>query len=480
MNTERYKGLLYFIIAVIAVTLGIQVYWNYKNYQTSKQQFINDVQTSLDNAVDQYYTDLAAETSFEFIGDEMHFIGSSEVRRDTLLLDTLVKGMQKEKGITIVKSQFKDSLGIDINFPDSLPYGAKFFQYKDSLINPVETLSSKIIVSFAEDSPTLETIDSLFSAELDRKNIAIEYGLTDKGILGNEDVLRPEVVASAELETSSKSPYFFHGNELKAHFSNVTFAVLKRNLFGISLSFVLVACVIGMLFYLLQIIKKQKQLAELKNDLISNITHEFKTPLATMGVALEGIQNFNKAQDTEKTQRYTKISQEQVEKLNLMVEKLLETATLDSDRLELQKESVDLAQLLDRMVCSESVLEQEKSVDFHCGLEQLNYSIDPFHFENALNNILDNALKYGGDTIEVSLRKTVAQVEINIKDSGSTLSEAQAKMVFDKFYRVPKGNTHDVKGFGIGLYYTKKIIEKHNGTISVSVKPTTFKITLPV
>lgn len=481
MNSVRYKGLLYFIVAVIAATLAIQVYWNYKNYQASKQQLVNDVQTSLDNAVDRYYTDLAAETSLELIGNDMHFVSQARKGLHEVSFDTLISQIDTiEKGITIMKSQFRDSLGFDIQFSDSVAKRPRIFSFSDSLDNPIETLSSKIIVSFSEDGLSLKRIDSLFQEELKRKQISMEYGLIDTGFLGKSDTLRPSIVQHAKLQTQSKSPYFVHGNQLKAYFTDSTMAVLKRNLFGITLSFLLVAGVVAILFYLLKIIQQQKQLSELKNDLISNITHEFKTPLATMGVALEGIQKFNKNSDMEKTMRYVSMSQQQVEKLNVMVEKLLETATLDSDRLQLQKEPIDLVETLDRLVHNEAYMDSGKRLEFESDLESLSYEVDPFHFENAINNIIDNAVKYGGGQIRVQLSQTSQEVKIRITDSGNSLSDSHAKQLFEKFYRVPKGNTHDVKGFGIGLYYTKKIIEKHQGSIRLNITPqTSFIIQLP-
>jgi signal transduction histidine kinase len=264
----------------------------------------------------------------------------------------------------------------------------------------------------------------------------------------------------------------------------------------------LVASVIICLLYLLRIIKRQKQLAEVKNDLISNITHEFKTPLATMGIAMEAIQKFNAENDSEKNIRYAKISREQVDKLNMMVEKLLETATLDSENLELNFETYNLVELLQLASQNEAFSMGDKTISFSsCAStdaigfgrrlsaedsgdmrteEDIPYSIDVFHFENAINNIIDNAIKYGGKDISVEIVKQNNSIEITISDSGTSLTEVHKKQIFEKFYRVPKGNTHDVKGFGIGLYYSKKIIEKHNGTIDLSIKPNTrFKITLP-
>ncbi|MFK7749551.1 MAG: sensor histidine kinase, partial [Kordia sp.] len=121
-----------------------------------------------------------------------------------------------------------------------------------------------------------------------------------------------------------------------------------------------------------------------------------------------------------------------------------------------------------------------KTLSFRSNIEDLPMEVDPFHFENAITNLIDNALKYGGNTIEVNVAKVLETVEITVSDNGNPIDKSQREKIFDQFYRIPKGNTHDVKGFGIGLYYTKKIIEKHNGTIQLvpNANHTIFKITL--
>ena len=487
MNKLKYKSILYFISLVILATLCIQVYWNFKNYQTGRQQLINDVQTSLDNAVDQYFTELATEGPFRTINDSLSLVQGIQ-RRSTFKFGDSIKTFKKvnekfTEGMTVMQSFSSDSVDFNIAFIDSTFTERKenpFFEFILSSENPIAELSSKIIISISEDKLSLNKIDSLFANELERKNIGVTYGLSHADTFQKNDSLRTNIIANATLETASKSPYFFHNNSLKAHFSNITLAVLKKNLLGIFLSFVLVASVIFCLLYLLKIIKQQKQLAEVKNDLISNITHEFKTPIATIGIAMEAIQNFNTENDTEKNLRYAKISGEQVEKLNMMVEKLLETATLDSEKLQLNFESHNLVELLQKASQKEAFSVGEKTISFSASEEQIDYPIDVFHFENAINNIVDNAIKYGGGDISVKIQKNKDAIQISISDSGNSLTDAHKKQIFEKFYRVPKGNTHDVKGFGIGLYYSKKIIEKHRGTIGVSIKPTTqFNISLP-
>jgi signal transduction histidine kinase len=215
--------------------------------------------------------------------------------------------------------------------------------------------------------------------------------------------------------------------------------------------------------------------------LISNITHEFKTPIATISAAIEAIKNFNVLEDREKTHKYLSLSSIQINKLHQMVEKLLETAMLDSEQLVLKKESIDLINLAERLVSKHQILTHKKELSFSTNLQPSYANVDVFHFENVISNLIDNAVKYGGDKIEININSTLNSIEITVADNGVGIEKNQQEKIFDKFYRVPKGNTHDIKGFGIGLYYCKKIIEKHEGSISISSdkKQTIFKITIP-
>ena len=267
----------------------------------------------------------------------------------------------------------------------------------------------------------------------------------------------------------------------KLIYNNPNIEALKRSSTGILLSLLLSLAVISSLFYLLKIINQQKELAEIKNDLISNITHEFKTPITTISTAIEAIENFNMINDKEKTKKYLSISSDQLKKLHLMVEKLLETATLDSEKLLLKKEPTNLIDLADKLTKKHQLITPNKIITFSSNIAELEKEIDSFHFENAISNLIDNAIKYGGKTIEVNINAVLNNTEISVADDGNGIEKHQQEKIFEKFYRVPKGNTHDVKGFGIGLYYTKKIIEKHDGFISLTSNPkqTVFKITLP-
>lgn len=510
MNDQRYKYILYTIVLVIVVTIGIQVYWNFKNYQINKQQLINDVQVSLDKAVDDYYADLAQKTT---LGFSFNGKGHKEVFKQGGKFRKLLSTIDESEG------SFKNLDSISINFIDDITVlrGLKADsmmkhyterhkpvsldsikatlrntkQVRDSSdISNLEMLTSKIVISITNDTLNLKKIDGNLKSELSRKNISVDYQLNYKqpeysfNTSNNLIIVKTDTTDLGNgtlLNVLSKSSFLPKESELSIDFTNETKVVLKRMLGGISISTLLVLAVISCLFYLLKIIKHQKQLAEVKNDLISNITHEFKTPIATIGVALESINNFNGIDDKEKTKKYINMSSEQLNKLNIMVEKLLETATLDSDSLELNKDQIDIVDLLNTLSNRYKIQYPEKEFQTNFRADSLMASVDVFHFENALNNIFDNAVKYGGNIIFIDLILKKDLFHINISDNGNSLSKDNKERIFEKFYRVTEGNTHNVKGFGIGLYYTKTIIEKHEGIISLEIEHnlTTFKISLP-
>ncbi|EDP98117.1 HAMP domain-containing sensor histidine kinase [Kordia algicida OT-1] len=489
MKQQRSSWILYAIIATIAITIAVQIYWNFKNYQVNKQQFINQVQISLDNAVEAYYADYAKREKMMMITMEgtnsMNNPKVLEKLRDVnfdSIFDIVEQRFFKHSDSVIIDKTIRDHFSsdssdvlIDLKKKYSVP---KLLRNRDS-IRFFDQISS-LYISISEDSLNFDKLKSFLDTELNRKQIAIPYQLqlsiNDKivGEIGTENL--PDKV----LQTFSKSAYQKPGEKLRLQFANITKTVWRKSLLGILLSTFLSLAIISSLLYLLRVIRRQKELAEIKNDLISNITHEFKTPITTISTALEAIQHFGAIKDPEKTQKYLAISDKQLKKLHIMVEKLLETATLDSEKLLLKKEQLDIVDFVEKITEKQRTFSTKKTLSFRSNIDSLTAEIDPFHFENSITNLIDNALKYGGNTIEVNVSKVLETIEITVTDNGNTIDKSQREKIFDQFYRIPKGNTHDVKGFGIGLYYTKKIIEKHNGTIQLvpDANHTIFKIKL--
>ncbi|QHI38320.1 Alkaline phosphatase synthesis sensor protein PhoR [Kordia antarctica] len=492
MKQQRSSWVLYTIIATIAITIAVQVYWNYKNYQVNKQQFINQVQISLDNAVEAYYVAIAKNDRMMFITmdtstntDDIESIKRLKNASFDSIFLKIEHRMKTDSNTVIIENsqpRFPSNIQNDSLLTATHSYKKyavpQLLRKKDS-IRMLQEISS-LYISITEDSLDFKKLKTFLDIEFDRKQIAVPYHLKQYVNSAVVNEISNTKLPSRFLKTNAKSAYLKPGETLELHYANISKTVWKRSLFGILLSTLLSLAIISSLVYLLRVIRQQKQLAEIKNDLISNITHEFKTPITTISTALEAIQHFDALKDPEKAQKYLDISDKQLKKLHLMVEKLLETATLDSENLMLKKETIDIVNFTQNITEKQQALTTEKTIEFRSNIESQLLDLDPFHFENAITNLIDNALKYGGSEIKVNVKKTVKSIEITVADNGDSIDKSQREKIFDKFYRIPKGNTHDVKGFGIGLYYTKKIIEKHNGTIQL-VSDTTltiFKITL--
>jgi two-component system phosphate regulon sensor histidine kinase PhoR len=209
------------------------------------------------------------------------------------------------------------------------------------------------------------------------------------------------------------------------------------------------------------------------------MTHELKTPITTVKAALEGISNFNTDKDPVVTEKYLNISNEHLNKLNTLVEKILETATLKTNSVVITREVIPMDSFLSkitekfRSITSKTIL-----------LETTGHPVeiisDPFHVEQMISNLMDNAIKYGGDIIWLKLSHNDKNIILQCVDNGDGIDKDQQKKIFNQFYRVPKGNKHDIKGFGIGLYYAKTMAHNLGGTLVYQAFPyPTFLLTLP-
>ena len=508
MNLKKQHWTLYFITATIVLTITVQLYWNYNNYLDNKQRVQNEIQSSLDIAIDEYYTNLSKSNFFTIIDYDSINIKSSFLK-DVWNED--INSSESKVSVSSIKISSDYNGDTDVSkIPKKLAeiYGSSIFitdtinfEYNDKKVTPktstkyqqeVQRLKinsdslkflkgiQSVAIALNNDEINFTRLDSIFTNQLSKKGIKTPHYL----VLLEKDIKVGGSNKAKDIELSlfsnSKSTFLRPDQNLRAYYKDPTIQALKKSSTGILLSLLLSLSVIFCLVYLLKIISTQKELAEIKNDLINNITHEFKTPIATISTAVEAIESFNVIDNKEKTKKYAAISAFQIKKLHVMVEKLLETATLDSESLMLQKEPTNIVDLIAKIAKKFELL-AKKDIKFTTNIDSKILKIDLFHFENAISNLVDNAIKYGGDSIEINLNSVLNVTEISVADNGKGIDKSQQERIFDKFYRVPKGNTHDVKGFGIGLYYTQKIIEKHNGSINVSSNfdNTIFKLQIP-
>lgn len=480
MKRVSENKIVYIIAGIILITISIQVYWNIKNYKINRLQLINDVQTALDNSVDFYYTDLA-KTNIKSANEKKEIIHGdiSHSKGIQLILDSIISrvkhtGKTPPSDTTVnVISMSSGNFHIE-NVTDEI--------LKDSILKKTGTvneLATKIVISLSNEVVDFKKLSKVLNSELAKRGFNFKYAMSQSK---NEKQLNEFHNSGKELlplTVESRSAYLPEGSAIKLNFPDVNALALKASLIGMLLSLLLSVSIIAALLYMLKIINRQKQVALIKNDFISNISHELKTPITISISANEAIQRFSGTGDGARAEKYLNISNEQLQKLSLMVEKILETATLDTDQLQIKKENTDIVQLVQNTIDKQQ-LKTAKELLFESGNTEIMANVDIFHFENVIANIIENAVKYGGNTIETVITHNAHFVDITVTDNGTPIDKSQKEKIFDKFYRIPQNNLHDVKGYGIGLFYARKIIEKHAGTIILvpNVHKTVFKITL--
>jgi len=223
--------------------------------------------------------------------------------------------------------------------------------------------------------------------------------------------------------------------------------------------------------YTIYIIFNQKKISEMKTDFINNMTHEFKTPIATISLASDSIITPSVIKDESKVKRFISIIKEENSRMLNQVEKVLNIAKLDKKTIELKLVSIDVHELIKKAVDHSKLNAEQKNGQIFLSLQANNYMLvaDQTHFSNIIHNILDNALKYtiNDPEITVSTRDVANGIELSFKDNGLGMSKEARKHIFDKFYRIPTGNIHNIKGFGLGLAYVKALVEAHQGKVSV-------------
>jgi two-component system phosphate regulon sensor histidine kinase PhoR len=262
--------------------------------------------------------------------------------------------------------------------------------------------------------------------------------------------------------------------------------LLKKLTLPILFSIFLVGITVLSFILLYRNLVRQRRLTELKNEFIRNITHELKTPIATVGVAIEALKNFNAIHDPERTREYLDISQNELQRLSLLVDKVLKLSMFEKKELELKKEQFDCKLLVEEVMNSMRLQFEKYRAKVKLHTEGTNFIVDAdkLHITSVIYNLLDNALKYSRESpvIDVSLKSSPEHLEFSVSDNGIGIPPAYTQRVFDKFFRVPTGDRHNIKGYGLGLSYVSEVLKRHHGHVSVESelgKGSTFTATFP-
>ncbi|MBI9071185.1 MAG: HAMP domain-containing histidine kinase [Melioribacteraceae bacterium] len=524
MKETKLKILISLMSAAVLSLIAIQFYWIANAIKLEEEKFKTNVTNALTEVTQlldkEETTAVVVETISSKLNDsfaikdehDKHvlFVGSKPVKKITkrkigsseeinieikvhnkIIKDSIVDRKEKSEHQTIANYNF-----IELDDADSLII--KRTKLVENVVDQLITISTGDIKKRRVKE---EALDSLLNATLAGKGITAPYEFTlsfdndehHENTCNNEHDLKwvgeeKNISYEASFRTRLFPNDFILNNDfLVVNFPSKTRYILKNLAIMLSLSALIIIGIIVLFYKTIQMLIKQKRITEIKNDLINNITHEFKTPISTISLACEALNEPLLLTKENSLKRYSGMINDENNRLRKLVENLLNTASIEKGDYNLKYEELDVHEMLYQSINKfESISDQKNGkIETEFNAEVKNINGDRFHLSNIFNNLIDNAIKYTKENpvILVSTLNVNKTLVISIKDNGIGISKQNLDKIFDTFYRVPTGNIHDVKGYGIGLSYVKKLTDAHNGKISVKSelnKGSEFIISLPM
>ena len=344
----------------------------------------------------------------------------------------------------------------------------------------VEQLSSNYWVVNVNNMFEAEDLEYALSTALQAQVLKedYQYGMFD---CSSDQMITGKLVkhADSKQQGALTEPLPKHTDSDFIYYFGVQFpnrsANILSNMWIVVAFTALMLITVAFFVYAMFVILRQKQLSELQRDFINNMTHEFKTPISTINISTDVFLKNETIQNDQRLNRYAGIIKEQVLRLNTQVEKVLQLAKVEREKIELHLEHLNLADLVNSISPSIELKVNERKGHLHLDLNAQNSRVeaDRLHLTNILHNLVDNAVKYskGEPDITISLRNEGRFVVLRVQDKGIGIPKEHQKRVFDKFYRVPTGNVHNVKGFGLGLFYVKSMCSGHGWKLTLDSKP---------
>jgi len=507
-------------IALIGI-ISVQVFWIKNTIQITEEQFTSNVRFALakisedikEREFEEFYDDISERVSkgnrlnysdiSKFIYEKIDTINNEKFTYSQSIIEANYKvpteffendsidfkEIFSKEEIVIVKGQIFDNNGSLVNPPEEryIKIG-RIDEAQKAILEPAfDAITSRLPI---HQRVSNEEITYRLVNELDRRGIDTDfkYGIYSNGLATQvkSGYFRKEVGKSykvpmfADEDGNSNFQLFVTFPEKK----NFILASISKIL-GLSAFFVFII-ILAFVSALYQLVR-QKQISEIKTDFINNMTHEFKTPIATINLALDAIKNPKIIGDKDKVLRYVKMIRDENKRMHAQVENVLRISKLEKNQLDVSKEKVDVHDIIDEAITHVNLLVEDKKGYIKINLKANSTEIlaNEFHFNNVIVNMLDNAIKYseGAPKIDISTESTDKFVLIKVKDQGVGMSKSVQKNIFKKFYREESGNIHNVKGHGLGLAYVKKIIEIHQGEIYVESEKgigSTFTVKLPL
>ncbi len=388
-------------------------------------------------------------------------IANRRFQQDLSLLNADTVNLLDDKSITIFKAAAKEMADINVPLQDRIP--------------------------------SRDKLDTLIKKELFNKGITIDYEFWVK--LANKDSVLYQNVSNNNNELLPKNVYQFtlfnkdiirDPGMLYLYFPDKNDLIMENMFVSMASSVGLLLVLIFIFAYTIFAIIRQKKIAEMKNDFINNMTHEFKTPVATIMIASEALKDPEVVEDKSRISRLAGIIYDENVRLGNHIERVLSVARLDKKEIHLEYNPVKVNDLILAVVDSMDLQLKKKDAAIKLNLVATNDVVlgDELHLSNVIYNLIDNANKYSKEApkISISTKSNSKNLFIEVTDEGIGITKDETKRIFDQFYRVPTGNLHDVKGFGLGLNYVRDIVHQMDGDIKVNSerdKGTTFLVTLP-
>jgi len=519
------KRIFILIVVLMSISLigiiSVQVYWIKESIKNKQLQFKSDVTVALaqtsQRIKDREYS--------EFIRRNKEFFESYKYRTSAELKNYLFQHIDttsKRKftfGATILEENLK--IPLDIVNNDSVVI-KRFSGKEDVFFSQVITSGDKDFPGFTDETSfttyksyprwNQQQMEDLFAES--KRFTPIHQRLTARELNNSlkDELLKRNIkqdfkfgVYEGGLATPIKSGYFkinptedYHYPLLEDDDGNskyqlyVSFPDERKNLLSgilqiLLLSLLFIGIIIAAFSTSLYQLVRQKKISEIKTDFINNMTHEFKTPIATINLALDAIKNPKIIKDEDKVLRYVQMIRDENKRMHGQVENVLRISKLEKNQIDISKEAVDMHDVIEEAIEHVQLIVSDKKGTIKTHFKAISMEVlgNNFHLTNVIVNMLENAIKYSEEApkIDVFSESTNKYFIVKIKDEGIGMSKNAQKYVFDKFYREHKGNIHNVKGHGLGLAYVKEIIDNHHGTVYVESekgKGSTFTVKLPL
>jgi len=486
MKRQRNLVTRLLMISSVLLLIALQTLWLKNSYEKAYLDFRKESSMILKNSVSALRDSLFVRLEDPYKSDSIMIErGNILFRRDSLNLkfgDSDSTNAFSEKKVIVSHGVRLDS---NVTHTKSQPSSAGKTDGQRTFIVHLgpDTLDLKLLSKYYKKNLNSTGIFSPFQIS-SIMNQGIGPARWPEEILDREESRMPEVYSDSIITEPARfiGPF----NSYVAVFPGIKGLLLKEIAPQILFSALLTVIVFTSFIVVYRSLRSQQRLNDLKNDFISNVTHELKTPVATVSVALEALRDFHALDDPERTKEYLSIAQNELSRLSLMTDKILKASAFETQGVDFVAQDVNLHSITQQVLSSLKLVFEKNGLQVVYVPTGNNFELrgSEIHLTNVIYNLVDNALKYGNgqSKIDVALTSSDDHLDFAIRDYGIGIAKEYQKKIFEKFFRVPTGDVHDIKGYGLGLNYVAGVVHKHGGTIAVESeigKGSLFKIRLP-